>query len=261
MPDRGPVHVLLKVGPGKSDGHRVQRFTGTGYLLDEPDSIFAAEVELDLSSIAIKADGTEIGRWKQSDVVVKKSNDLVHLTADGDTLVFDLESRDFFLDMVTVEEPEPVGARRRRGPRYKPEGRHQFSIADIKTQMLEAGADQIDRRLAIVMAAAGIAILLGAAFTWGPYRILDPGSFPIGRLLAAFGGLGGLLGVYLAYTDRSRVTGSAAAIAAGIVTFCIVYIYARSARLGIGFVLTLLGSQALVAAGVAGMMRRDGEDT
>jgi hypothetical protein len=233
----------------------VQRFTGTGYLLEDPDSVFAAEVDLDLNNIAIKADGTEIGCWKQAAVSVVRSDELVHLIADGETLVLDLESRDFFLDMIEVEEPEPVGARRRRAPRYKPEGGRQFSLADIKTQMLEASADRIDRTLAIVMVAAAIAILLGAALSWGPFRILDPGSFPIGRVLAAFGGLGGLLGVYLAYTDRNRVTGSAAAIAAGIVTFCIVYIYARSARLGIGFVLTLLGSQGLVAVGVLGIVR------
>jgi len=44
------------------------------------------------------------------------------------------------------------------------------------------------------------------------------------------------------------------------VTFVVVYLYARSARIGIGFVLALLGSQALVADGVLGMMRRPVED-
>ena len=53
---------------------------------------------------------------------------------------------------------------------------------------------------------------------------MDPGSFPIGRLLAGFGGLGGVLALYLAYFDRSRITGSAAAIAAGVVTFSVVYL-------------------------------------
>lgn len=238
----------------------MQRFTGTAYLLDDPKSVFDAEVDLDLNSIAVKADGTEIGRWKQTDIAVAKSNDLVHMTADGETLVLDLESRDFFLDMLAVEEPQPERARRRRAPSYKPEGRSRFSLADIKTQMLAETADRIDRRLAIAMGAAAAAILLGAALTWGPFRILDPGSFPIGRLLAAFGALGGFLAVYLAYFDRSRVTGSAAAIAAGIVTFCVAYIYARAARLGFGFMLALLGSQALVAAGVAGIRRSPGQD-
>jgi hypothetical protein len=110
------------------------------------------------------------------------------------------------------------------------------------------------------MGAAAILILAGAALTWGPFRLMDPGSFPIGRLLAGFGGLGGLLALYLAYFDRSRVTGSAAAIAAGIVTFCIVYLYARAARLGIGFLLVLVGSQTLVAVGVLGLFGRD-DDT
>ena len=103
-------------------------------------------------------------------------------------------------------------------------------------------------------------ILGGAALTWGPFRLMDPGSFPIARLLAGFGGLGAILAVYLGHFDRNRVAGSAAAIAAGVVTFCIVSLYARSARLGIGFILALLGSQALVAAGVLGM-RQSPEDT
>ncbi len=240
----------------------MQRFTGSAYLIDDPDSVFTAEVDLDLNRITVKADGTEIGSWKQADVTVARTKDRVHLTADGDTLVLDLEARDFFLDMFNVDEAQPTKRRRRRAaaPDYEAEGRKPFSLADVKTQMLEDTADQIDQRVAGLMAAAAVAVLLGAALTWGPFRLLDPGSFPIGRILAAFGGLGGLVGVYLAYFDRSRVTGSAAAIAAGLVTFCILYLYARAAHLGIGFVLALLGSQALIAAGVVGMLRRSSSD-
>jgi hypothetical protein len=232
----------------------VQRFTGTAYLLEDPDSVFAAEVDLDLNRITVKADGTEIGSWKQAEILVAKAKDRVHLTADGETLVLDLEGRDFFLDMVDNQEPRPTGSRRRRAT--ETEHRKPFSLADIKTQMLEERADQIDRRLALLMLVAAAAILFGAALTWGPFRILDPGGFPTGRLLAAFGGLGGLLAVYLAYVDRSRVTGAAAAIAAGTVTFCIMYLYARAAGLGVGFVLAFLGSQALTTAGVVAMLRR-----
>ncbi len=232
-------------------------FYGTVFLINEPDTVLDAKVTVDLNRIVIQADGTEIGAWRHADVDVKQVKGQIRLKADGETLVLKLEGQDFFLDLLGVEEPEPSSRRRKAKPDYSKERRSPLSLANVKEMALDAGADQIERRLAIAMAVAALAILGGAALTWGPFRLMDPGSFPIGRMLAAFGGLGGLLAVYLAYFDRSRATGSAAAVAAGIVTFVIVYLYARSARLGIGFVVVLLGSQALVTVGVLGLMGRD----
>ena len=232
-------------------------FYGTVFLINEPDSVLDAKVTVDLNRVVIQADGTEIGAWRHADVEVKTVKGQVLLNADDETLVLELEGQDFFLDLLGVKDAEPTSRRRRKAKTdYSKERKAPLSLANVKEMALDAGADQVDRRLAIAMTVAALAILAGAALTWGPFRLLDPGSFPIGRLLAAFGGFGGLLAVYLAYFDRSRVTGSAAAVAAGIVTFVIIYLYARSARLGIGFVLALLGSQALVTVGVLGMMGR-----
>ena len=249
---------MLKETPPRSDLQHVQRFTGTAHLLDDPDGVFNAEVDLDLNNITVKADGTEIGTWKQAQLSVARAKDQVHLTADGETLVLDLDQRDFFLDMLGVEEPKPSQSRRQhsRTANFEEEGHKPFSLADIKREMLETTAQQIDRRLAMFMGGAAVVILIGAALTWGPFRILDSGGFPIGRLLAAFGGFGGLLAVYLAYFDKSRFTGSAAAAAAGIVTLCIMFLYSRSAHLGVGFMLALLGAQALATAGLVGILRR-----
>jgi hypothetical protein len=240
----------------------VHEFAGTTYLLNEPDAILEARVKVDLSTIAVVADGTEVGNWKHDEVKASRVDKVVHLTAGGETLVLELDDPGFLLDLLGVDDPGPAGKRRKRArPDYASDSRHTpFSLADPKTEVLEENSGRIDRRLAILMGVAATVILLGAALSWGPVRILDPGSFPIGRLLAGFGGLGGLLALYLAYFDRSRVTGSAAAIAAGVVTFAIAYIYSRSAGLGIGFMLALLGSQALVAVGVVGMTRRPVDD-
>jgi hypothetical protein len=236
----------------------VHEFTGTTYLLNEPDTVLDARVKVDLTAITVLADGTEVGNWKHDEVKASRVDKAVHLTANGETLVLNLEDPGFLLDLLGVDDPGPGTKKRKRSkPVFGSDNkRTPFILADLKTEILEEASSRIDRRLAISMGAAAALILLGAALSWGPFRILDPGSFPIGRLLAGFGGLGGLLALYLAYFDRSRVTGSAAAVAAGIVTFAVVYLYARSARLGIGFVLALLGSQALVAVGVLGMIRR-----
>ncbi len=231
-------------------------FYGTVHLPNEPDSTLDAKVSVDLNRVIIQADDSEIGSWRHGDVKIGKIGDQVLLRADGEELVLQLEGQDFFLDLLGANEPDPKKSRRRRQkskPDFSDEPRTPKNLANKKLLALEADADQIDRRLAIGMAIAAAAILLGAALTWGPFRLLEPGSFPIGRMLAGFGGLGGLVALYLAYFDRSRVAGAAAAIAAGIVTFAIIYLYARSARLGIGFVVTLLGAQALIAVGVLGL--------
>ncbi|MDJ0953230.1 MAG: hypothetical protein QNJ81_06085 [Acidimicrobiia bacterium] len=233
-------------------------FYGSVFLLDDPDSVLDAKVTVDLNRVIIQADNTEIGAWRHADVRVKKVKGKVHLIADDETLVLELEGQEFFLDLLGANDDGPPKSRRRRKAesQYGKGPSSAFSLANVKELARENAAEQIDRRLAIAMAVAALAILGGAALTWGPFRLMDPGSFPIARLLAGFGGLGGLLALYLAYFDRNRAMGSAAAISAGFVTFCIVYLYARSARLGIGFILVLLGAQALMTAGILGLVRR-----
>ncbi|MDJ0663227.1 MAG: hypothetical protein QNJ75_01625 [Acidimicrobiia bacterium] len=237
-------------------------FYGSVYLLDEPEGTLQAKVTVDLNRVVVTADNTEIGAWSHSEVDVRVVNERVHLRTQEETLVLEIEGQDFFLDLLGVSREEPKKGRRRRKkePDYSGERETPFSLANFKQIALDENADPVDRRLAIVMAVAAVLILAGAVLTWGPFRLMDPGSFPIGRLLAGFGGLGAILAVYLAHFDRNRVAGSAAAIAAGVVTFCIVYLYARAARLGIGFIFVLLGSQALVTAGVLGL-RQASEDT
>ena len=237
----------------------VQDFSGNAYLLNDPDTVFAAQVKVDLNRITINTDGTEIGSWRHDEVTITDVKDHIHLTADGETLVIDMDGRDFFLDLLGIAPSEQTRSRRRRRENKEWEAERQpatFSIANLKERALADSADPLDRRLAILMGGAAIVMLVGAALTWGPYRLLDPGSFPISRLLAGFGGLGGLLALYLAYFDRSRFTGSAAAVAAGVVSFAIVYLYARSARLGVGCVLVLIGSQLLTVVGVIGIFGR-----
>ncbi len=237
---------------------RVHDFYGSVFLLDDPDSVLDAKVTVDLNRVIIQADNAEIGSWRHADVNVKKVKGKVHLIADGETLVLEVEGQEFFLDLLGVSDAEPTKSRRRRR-RESGSGKERsaaFSLANLKEIAREDAAEQIDRPLAIAMGIAALAILGGAALTWGPFRLMDPGSFPIGRLLAGFGGLGGLLALYLAYFDRNRAMGSAAAVSAGFVTFCIVYLYARTARLGIGFIIVLLGAQALMTAGILGLLRR-----
>jgi len=233
----------------------VHDFYGSVYLLDEPEGTLQSKVTVDLNRVVVTADNTEIGAWSHGEVDVKVVDDRVHLITDDETLVLEIEGQDFFLDLLGVSREEPKKGRRgrKKDPDYSQERATPFSLANLKQQALDDSADPIDRRLAVVMAVSAVFILGGAALTWGPFRLMDPGSFPIARLLAGFGGLGAILAVYLGHFDRNRVAGAAAAIAAGIVTFCVVVLYARSARLGIGFILALLGSQALVAAGVLGM--------
>ena len=87
----------------------VQDFSGTAFLQSDPDTVFTARVRVDLNRISIDADGTEIGSWRHDAVAVSPVKDKVHLTADGETLVIDLEGQEFFLDLLGVQKPDVGG--------------------------------------------------------------------------------------------------------------------------------------------------------
>ncbi len=243
-------------------------FYGTVRLLDEPDAALDAKVTLDLNRVSIRAGDAEIGSWPHADVQVKKVKEELYLVADDETLVLALENGDFFLDLLGVNDTPPPKKRR-----YKKKTKAKTAAAavpvalpptdefsDLRTKAVAAYLEdsKLHNLLAIGMAAAAVLILVGAALNWGPFRLMDPGSFPLGRLLAGFGALGGLFGLYLAYFDSNRITGSAVAIAAGAVTFVVMYFYARAAHLGLGFMLALLGAMGLVVIGVLGMSSNGG---
>ncbi|MCP4964103.1 MAG: hypothetical protein GY926_02595 [bacterium] len=239
-------------------------FYGTVRLLDEPDAALDAKVTLDLNRVSIRAADAEIGSWPHADVLVKKEKDGLHLFADGETLLLSLENSDFFLDLLGVKE-DPKPSRKRRANKAKPapvvtDASPPDGYGDLRTKAAAIYLEdsKLNRWLAIGMAVAATFILIGAALNWGPFRLLDPGSFPIGRLLAGFGAFGGLVGLYFAYFDSNRITGSAIAIAAGVVTFVVMYFYTGAARLGNGFMLALLGSIGLIVAGTLGMSSHGG---
>lgn len=241
----------------------MHEFHGTVRLLDEPDDPLEAKVNLDLNRVSIESSDAEIGSWPHSDVDVRKVKDEIYLTADGETLVLKLENGDFFLDLLGVSESEKPTRRRRSksaaaAPVANTSPTDGFADLRAKATAIYLEDSKLNRTLAVAMVGAAAVILIGAALTWGPFRLMDPGSFPIGRLLAGMGALGGLFGLYFAYFDGNRVTGSAVAIAAGTITFVVIYFYTRAARLGIGFMLALLGSIALIVVGVLGMSEYGG---
>jgi hypothetical protein len=248
----------------------VHDFHGTIHLLDEPDQVLDAKVTVDLNRVLVRADGAEIGSWRHADVEVQKSEDGIHMTADGETLVLNMENRDLLLDLLGGTES---GGKRRKKRRRKPApdpappaaevASSQYSAEDaVAANFNELRAksaagyheeSRISTPLAIGLGSAALLVLVGAALNWGPFRLLDSGSFPVGRLLAGLGGVAALVGLYLAYFDRRRTTGSAVAIAAGSVILAVVYFYTRAARMGIGFMLALLGAIALIVVGAVGM--------
>lgn len=248
-------------------------FSGTVHLADEPEAELDAKVTVDLNRVLIRAGDHEIGSWPHADVSVSKVDDVIRLIADGETLILKLNKGDFLLDLLGAEEPPPSRGRKRRRkkpvlmpePPPPPPAGSKASYVDpepgttafgeLRSKAAASYPDEAKLRnpLAIGLLVACVLLFAGAALTWGSARLMDPGSFPIGRILAGFGGLAGLVGLYLAFLDERRVTGSAVAIAAGGVTFAVMYLYAREANLGFGFVLALLGSLALIGIGAFGM--------
>lgn len=249
-------------------------FTGTVHLVDEPDTVLDAKVTVDLNRVLIRSDDAEIGSWRHADLTVKKAKDGIHLIAADETLVLNLDNADFFLDLLGVDEPKTPAKGRRRlqkkpvllpePPPAAPDGSKSkyvadesstSSFSDLRTKAAASYGDdsKLHHWLAWGLAAAVLLVLVGSALNWGSARLLDPGSFPIGRVLAGFGGLSAMIGLYFAFFDGQRVNGSAVTIAAGAVVLGILYFYMRAAQLKLGFVLTLFGSIALIAIGAVGM--------
>jgi hypothetical protein len=258
----------------------VHDFHGTVHLASEPDAALEAKVTVDLNRVLIRSGDHEIGSWPHQDVAVSKVDDAVHMVADGETLVLNLDKADFLLDLLGVDETKSTTRgrkRRRKKPELMPEppppapagSKSSYvdpepgtaAFGDLRSKAAASYQDdtKLGNHLAIGLLVASALLLAGAALTWGSVRLLD-GDFPVGRLLAGMGGLAGLFGLYLAFFDQRRVTGSAVAIAAGGVTFVVLYFYAREARLGSGFMLALLGSLALIGVGAFGMSNQGAAD-
>lgn len=251
----------------------MHNFTGTVHLQDEPDAVLDAKVVVDLNRILIRAGEAEIGSWPHADVAIEKKPDGIHLAADGEVLVLELENGGFFLDLMGVNEHQPTRGRRsrRKKPVLMPEpppppaegSRSSYvgddskaaNFTDLRSKAAESYGDdtKLHNWLAIGLGVALAFVLIGAALSWGAARLMDPGSFPVARVLAGFGALAGLVGLYLAFFDRQRVNGSAVAIAAGAVVLGITYFYARAAHLKTGFMLTVVGGVGLVVAGAIGL--------
>jgi hypothetical protein len=252
----------------------VNDFTGTVHLVDEPDTVLDAKVTVDLNRVLIRSEDAEIGSWRHADLNVKKAKDGIHLITEDETFVLNLENAGFFLDLLGVDETEtPTRGKRRRHkrpvlmpepPPAAPEGSKSKYVADessvstfsaLRTKAAASYGDdsKLHHWLAWGLAAGVILVLGGSLLTWGSARLLDPGSFPIGRVLAGFGGLSAMIGLYFAFFDSQRISGSAVAIAAGTVVLAIMYFYTRAAQLKLGFMLTLLGSIALIVVGAVGM--------
>ena len=265
---------MSRLHSGADVGEEVHNFTGKVHLIDEPDEILDAKVTVDLNRVLIRSGDAEIGSWPHADIALEKVDKNIHLKADGETLVLAIEGGDFFLDLIGVNDdpPRTKGRRARKKkaalmpepPPPAPEGsRSQYigddataaSFSGLRSKAAETYRDdaKLDRRLALVLAGAAALVILGAALNWGSARIFEPGSFPIARALAGFGGVAGLIGLYFAYFDRERVIGSALAISAGAVLVGILYFYMRAAQLKLGFVLTLVGAVGLVFVGAFGM--------
>jgi hypothetical protein len=251
----------------------MQDFYGTMHIADQPESQLDAKVTVTIDRVSIQSHDTEIGTWPHRAVEAHKTGKDIYLTADGETLVLTLGNGDFFMDLLTMDDPSPP-TKRRRGSRLAaeieswktesespPPGASLFDAAATSTHV--AGDGRLSTPLAIGLIVATMLILAGAAMTWGSARLFDPGGFPIARALAGFGGVAGLLAIYLAYFDRRRFTGAAVAVATGIVVFGIVLVYMRAARLGLGFLLSMFGSIGLIVVGtlaIVGIRTRPGDE-
>jgi hypothetical protein len=107
--------------------------------------------------------------------------------------------------------------------------------------------------LTMAMLLTTIALVLGTLLSWGIYELSD--AFPVERLVSAVAALSVAGGAYLGFRQDRRIAGSIIALAGGILALAAVYLYAREADIGIGYLLAASGSAAAVVLGILGLTR------
>ena len=128
-------------------------------------------------------------------------------------------------------------------------------FATLRHRSAENYSDEnvLSMPLTMAMVFTAIALALATLLSWGIYELSD--AFPVERLVSAVAALAVAGGAYLGFRQDRRIAGSITALGGGILALAAVYLYAREAEIGIGYLLGASGSAAAVVLGIVGVTR------
>ncbi len=92
-------------------------------------------------------------------------------------------------------------------------------------------------------------LFAGALLDWGPVRLTNS-NFPIGRVLIVLAGFGTFAAAYLGLALEKRRDVALLALISAVIAVLVIIMFSRRAAIGWGFIVTILGSAAVIAVSV-----------
>ncbi len=107
------------------------------------------------------------------------------------------------------------------------------------------GGEPLTRQLSWALAGAAALLFLGAVLDWGSFRLTNT-NFPIARVLIVVAAFAGVAASYLGFAQEKRRDVTVVAALSGLISVLVLLLYARRAGIGYGFIVTILGTVAMI---------------
>lgn len=242
-------------------------FRGILEVEGDPDSSLVADVEVVGRHLTMKAGGTEIGDWDLDDITIEPGADGFRILAEEEALVLSLTDAKRFAGAVGVDFAPSLeqqstprrtatpttraqgGLPREGDPHVDPVPGAVAVPEESPAAVPGPDASPLDRRFSWALVGAAALLFVGALLDWGPWRLTDA-NFPIARVLIVIAGFAAFAAAYLGLALEKRRDVALVAMLSGLISILVLFTYARRAAIGYGFIVTILGTLAVLTIAV-----------
>lgn len=242
-------------------------FRGILEVEGDPDSSLVADIEVTAGRISLKAGGTEIGDWDLNDIAIEPGAGGFRLVAEDEALFLTLNDAKRFAGHVGVDVAPSLEDEITPGTAATPTTRAQGGLPRENDLHVEPTPDvapvpeksptgvprpdesPLARRFSWSLVGAAAILFLGALLDWGPWQLTDA-NFPIARALIVIAGFAAFAAAYLGLALEKRRDVALVALLSGLISILVLITYARRAAIGYGFIVTILGTLAVLTIAV-----------
>jgi hypothetical protein len=235
-------------------------FRGLLEVEGDPDSSLVADVAVDESMISIRAGSTDIGSWNLNDIEIEESGGSFRIIADNEVLILRLSDAKRFAGTVGTSLPKELQKDDlfdvpRQQAHVEPPGPDEApgdeTIAEpVPTAIPGPDETPLVSRFSWSLAGAAVVLFFGAALDWGPWRLMKSSQFSLARALTVLAGVAALAAAYLGLAGEKRRDVAVVAMMSGLIAVLMIVLYSREAGIGYGFIITILGSVAVISLAV-----------
>jgi hypothetical protein len=239
-------------------------FRGTLEVEGDPASNIITDVDVSEGRISMWGGDSEIGSWDLNDITIEESEGAFRIIAEDESLVLRLRDAKRFAGAVGVDIaptlsadmagpiiPTPNQRATPDTPRVVDEPIDLVIADPVSEGSLEPtrpGPDEspLARPLSWSLVGAAGLLFVGALLDWGAFRLTNS-SFPFARFLVVLAGFAALAAAYLGLALEKRRDVALVGFLGGLIAVIVILMYARRAGIGWGFIVTILGTVALIS--------------